>query len=137
MRASWVRGTRWLLWLGTCPRAVVVAGSVPRGPALVRRASSGLVALGAAVGFPVAVVPSPTPRLSPTASLGGCAGHVEAGREPVSLCLPLAPAEAMALGALRVVLVRGPAMGLSLAGPSGFGPGLRALQWFGVCGPGH
>ena len=31
----------------------------------------------------------------------------------------------------------GPAMGLSLAGPSGFGLGLRALRWFGVCGPGH
>ena len=80
----------------------------------------------------------PPPRgLSPPALLGGCAGHVEAGREPGSLCLLLAPAEARALGALRVVLVRGPAMGLSLAGPSGFGLGLRALRWFGVCGPGH
>ena len=80
----------------------------------------------------------PPPRgLSPPALLGGCAGHVEAGREPGSLCLPLAPAEARALGALRVVPVRGPAMGLSLAGPSGFGLGLCALRWFGVCGPGH
>ena len=34
---------------------------VPLGPALVRRASSGPVALGALVGFPVAVVPSPNP----------------------------------------------------------------------------
>ena len=35
----------------------------------------------------------PPPRgLSPPALLGGCAGHVEAGREPGSLCLPLAPA---------------------------------------------
>ena len=33
----------------------------PRRPALVRRSSSGPVALGAPVGFPVAVVPSPTP----------------------------------------------------------------------------
>ena len=80
----------------------------------------------------------PPPRgLSLPALLGGCAGHVEAGREPGSLCLPLAPAEARALGALRVVRVRGPAMGLSLAGPSVFGLGLRALRWFGVCGPGH
>ena len=80
----------------------------------------------------------PPPRgLSPPALLGGCAGHVEAGREPGSLCLPLAPAEARALGALRVVPVQGPPMGLSLAGPSGFGLGLRALRWFGVCGPGH
>ena len=29
LRASRVRGTRWALWLGTCPRAVVVAGGVP------------------------------------------------------------------------------------------------------------
>ena len=29
-----------------------------------------------------------------------------------------------------VVPVRGPAMGLSLAGPSGVGFGLRALRWF-------
>ena len=80
----------------------------------------------------------PPPRgLSPQALLGGCAGHVEAGREPGSLCLPPAPAEARALGALRVVPVRGPAMGSSLAGPSGFGLGLRALRRFGVCGPGH
>ena len=80
----------------------------------------------------------PPPRgLSPPALLGGCAGHVEAGREPGSLCLPLAPAQARAPGALRVVPVRGAAMGLSLAGPSGLGLGLRALRWFGVCGPGH
>ena len=53
------------------------------------------------------------------------------------MCLSLAPAEARELSALRVVPVRGPAMGLSLAGPSGFGLGLLALWWFGVCGPGH
>ena len=29
VHASRVRGTRWPLWLGTCPRAVVVAGGVP------------------------------------------------------------------------------------------------------------
>ena len=34
VRASRVRGTRWPLWLGTCPCAVVVAGGVP-----LRRAS--------------------------------------------------------------------------------------------------
>ena len=58
--------------------------------------------------------------------LGGCAGHAEAGREPGALCLPLAPAKARALGLLRVVSVLGPAMGLSLVGPSGVGLGLRA-----------
>ena len=40
--------------------AVCLSG-VPRGPALVRRSLSGPVALGAPVGFPAAVVPSPTP----------------------------------------------------------------------------
>ena len=79
----------------------------------------------------------PSRGLSPPALLRGCAGHVEAGREPGSLCLPLAPVEARALGALRVVPVRGPVMGLSLAGPSSFGLWLRALRWFGVCGPSH
>ena len=62
---------------------------------------------------------------------------MEAGREAGSLSLPLAAAEAAALGSLRVVPVRGPAMGLSVAGPSRVGVGLRALRWFDVCGPGH
>ena len=68
-------------------------------------------------------------------SLVGCAEYVEAGQEPGPLCLPLAPAKAGALGSLRDVRVRGPAMGLPLAGPSGFSVGLRALRAFGVCGP--
>ena len=72
---------------------------------------------------------SPHRGLAPPALLRGCAGHVEAGREPGSLCLPLPPAEAGALNSIRVVPVRGPAMGLSLAGPSGVGAGLRALRW--------
>ena len=87
--------------------------------------------------FPSPWCLSPPRGLSPPALLGGCAGHVEAGREPGSLCLPLAPAEAGAPGALRVVPVRGRMMGLSLAAPSGFGLALRALRWCGVCGPGH
>ena len=57
---------------------------------------------------------------------------MEAGRETGSLCRPLATAEAAALGSLRVVPVRGPAMGLSLAGPSGVGLWLRVLRWL-VC----
>ena len=71
---------------------------------------------------------SPGGGLASPALLGGCAGHAEAGQEPGSLCLPLAPAEAGALGSLRVVPVWGPAMGLSLAGLSGVGLGLRALR---------
>ena len=44
-----------LLWLTAC------LSGVPRGPALVRRALSSPVALGAPVGFPNAVVPFPIP----------------------------------------------------------------------------
>ena len=51
------------------------------------------------------------------------------------MCLPLAPAEAGALDSLRVVPVRGPTMGLSLAGPSGVGLGLRALRCFACMDP--
>ena len=65
-------------------------------------------------GFPTLWCLSPPRGLAPLALLGGCTGHAEAGREPGSLCLPLAPAEAGPLGSLRVVPIRGPAMGLSL-----------------------
>ena len=51
---------------------------------------------------------SPHQGLAPPALLGGCAADAEAGREPGLLCLPRAPAEAGALGLLRVVPVRGP-----------------------------
>ena len=51
------------------------------------------------------------------------------------VCLPLAPAVAGALGSLRGVPVRGPAMGLSLADPSGVGLGLCALQWLACVDP--
>ena len=87
--------------------------------------------------FPSPWCVPPPQGLSPPALLGCCAGHVEVGRETSSLCLPLAPAEARALSEPRVVPVRGPAMGLSLAGPSGFCLALRALRWFGACGPGR
>ena len=43
--------------------------------------------------------------------LGGCTGNLEAGREPGSLCLPLAPAEAGSLGSLRVAPLLGPRNG--------------------------
>ena len=79
----------------------------------------------------------PPAVLSPPALLGGCAGHEEAGRELGSLCLPLAPAEARALGALRVVPVRGPAIGLSLAGPPRLRSWAACAAVVGVCGPDH
>ena len=41
----------------------------------------------------------------------------------------------MALDSLRVVPVRGPAMGSSLAGPSGVGIGLPALLWLACVDP--
>ena len=78
---------------------------------------------------------SPAGGLAPPDLLGSCAGHAEACREPGSLCLPLAPAKPGALRSLRVVPVRGPAMGLSLAGPSGVGLGLRALRWLACVDP--
>ena len=40
--------------------------------------------------FPTPRCLSPPRRLAPPALLGGCAVHAEAGREPGSLCLPLA-----------------------------------------------
>ena len=85
--------------------------------------------------FPLPWCILPLQGLSPPDLLGGCARHVEAGREPGSRCLPLAPAEAGALSSLRVVPARGPAMGLSLAVPSVVDLRLRALRCFGVCGP--
>ena len=82
-----------------------------RGPALLRCVTSRPVSLAASVGFPIDVVPSPTPGAIAPALLGGSAGHMEAGREPGSLCLPLASAEAGSPGSLRVAPVQGVAMG--------------------------
>ena len=117
------------LWPAAC------LSGVPRGPAwyAAPRPVRSLWVLRSA--FPSPWCLSPARGLAPPPLLGGCAGHAEAGLEPGSLCLPLAPAEAGALGSLRVVPVRGPAMGLSLAGPSGVGPGLRALRWLACVDP--
>ena len=69
------------LLLGTCLCALVVASGVhlwrTSWPRVVRRASSSLVALGAPIGFPIAVVPFPTPgACAPgfTGWLGGARG---------------------------------------------------------------
>ena len=129
VRAARVCGTGWPLLLGTCPCALVVDGGVPLwrawwprfgAPRLVRSSRS---RCSGWLSRRPGAVPHPQGTL-----LGGCAGHSEAGRELGSLCLPLAPAVAGALGSLRVLPVWGPAMGLSLAGPSGVGLGLRALR---------
>ena len=71
------------LWPAAC------LSGVPCGSALVRRSSSGPVALGAPVGFPVAVVPSPTPgAVAPgfTGWLRGAGG----GRPRTGLFVPAA-----------------------------------------------
>ena len=113
-------------------RACLVCLVAPRGaPRLVRSRSSWCFFSA----FLTLWCLSPNRGLVPPALLGGSAGHAEAGRKPGSLCLPLAPAEAGALGSLRLVPVRAPAMGLSLAGPSGVGLGLRALRWLACVDP--
>ena len=117
------------LWPAAC------LSGVPRGSTwcAAPRPVRSLPLLWSAVLSPWCLFP---PRgLSPPDLLGVCAAHVEARREPGSLCLPLAPAEAGTLGSLGFVLVWGPALGLSLAGPSGFGLGLRALRWFACVDP--
>ena len=92
------------LWPAACP------SGVPRGPAwcAAPRPVQSLSVLQSA--FPTKWCLSPTQGLAPPALLGGCAGHAEAGREPGSFCLPLAPAKTRAPGLLRVVPVRGPAI---------------------------
>ena len=133
-RAVRVSGTRWRLLFCTCPCALAVAGGVPLwraswprvgAPRLVRSSRSPCSGR-----LSRRVDAFPYRRLSPPDLLGGCAGQVEAGREPGSWCPLLAPAEAGALRSLRVVPVRGPAMGPALAGLSDVGLPLRALGWF-------
>ena len=62
---------------------------VPGGPALVHRATSGPVALGAPVGFPVAVVPSPTPGAVAPGFTGRLRG-ARVGRPRTGLIVPAA-----------------------------------------------
>ena len=93
VRALRVCGTRRPSLLGTCPCALVVAGSVPlwraSWPRVVRRASSGPVALGAPVGFPDAVVPFPTPGACAPGFTGRLRG-ARGGRPRTGLIVPAA-----------------------------------------------
>ena len=131
-----VCGTQRPSLLGTCLCALVVAGGVPlwraSWPRLVRRASSGPVALGAPVGFPVAVVPFPNLGASApgfTRRLCGARG----GRPRTRLFVPAAGPR------------RGGSAGLAprrtRSGPRDWGvPGGSLRRWsavVGVCGPGH
>ena len=117
------------LWPAAC------LSGVPRGPAwcAAPRPVRSLSVLRSA--FPMTWCLSPSRGLSPPDLVGGCAGHAEAGGEPGSLCVLLAPTKEGALGSLRVLPFRGPAMGLSLAGPSGVCLGLRALRWLACVDP--
>ena len=117
------------LWPAAC------LSGVPPGPAWCAAPRSVLSLSVLRLAFSSPWCLSPSRGLALPVLLGGCAGHAEAGREEGSLCLPLAPAKAGALGSLRVVPVRGPAMGLVLAGPSGVGLGLRALRWLACVDP--
>ena len=118
------------LWPAAC------LSGVPRGPAwcAAPRPVRSLSVLRSA--FPTPWCLSPPREPAPPALLGGCAGHAEAGREPGSLCLPLAPAEAGALGSPRRTR-SGPRDGVVPGGS------LRRRSWaacaavVGVCGPGH
>ena len=93
VRALRVCGTRRPLLLGTCPCALVVAGGVPlwraSWPRVVRRASSGPVALGAPVGFPDAVVPFPGPGACAPGFTGRLRG-ARGGRPRTGLIVPAA-----------------------------------------------
>ena len=62
---------------------------VPPGPVLVRRSSSGPVALGAPVGFPVGVVPSPKPGAVPPGFTGWLRG-ARGGQPKTGLIVPAA-----------------------------------------------
>ena len=80
-------------WLAAC------LSGVPHGPALVHRASSSPVAVGAPVGFPVAVVPSPNPgAVAP--GFTGWLRRARGGRPRTGLIVP-APGPCRGKGARR------------------------------------
>ena len=132
VRASKVCGTRGPLLLGTCYRALVVAGGVPlrraTSPCVVRRASSSPVALGALIGTLVTVVPCPTWSLAP--GLPGQLRGARGGRPRARLLVPCAGS---CRGRSAEVAPR-----RTRPGPGDRGiPALRALRLFGVCQPSH
>ena len=93
VRAVRVCGTRRPSLLGTCLCGLAVAGSVSpwraSWPRVVRRASSGPVALGAPVGFPVTVVPFPNPGACAPGFTGRLRG-ARGGRPRTGLFVPAA-----------------------------------------------
>ena len=141
VRALRVCGTRWPSLLGTCPCALVVPGGVPlwraSWPRVVRRASSGPVALGAPVGFSDAVVPFPTPGACAPGFTGRLRG-ARGGRPRTGLIVPAAgPRRGRGAGLAPRRTRSGPRDGVVPGGS------LRRRSWaacaavVGVCGPGH
>ena len=141
VRALQVSGTRRPSLLGTCPCALVVASGVPpwraSWPRVVRRALSGPVALGASIGFPVAVVPFPNPGACAPSFTGRLRG-ARGGRPRTGLFVPApGPRRGGAAGLAPHRTRSRPCDGV-LPGGS-----LRCWSWaacaavVGVCGPGH
>ena len=141
LRALRVCGTRRPLLLGACPCALAVAGGLPlwraSWPRMVRRASSGPVALCAPVGFPDAVVPFPTPGACPPGFTGWLRG-ARGGRPRTRLIVPAAgPRGGRGAGLAPHLTLSGPRDGVVPGGS------LRHRSWaacaavVGVCGPGH
>ena len=130
--ASRVCCTRGPLLLETCLCALVVAGGVP----LWRASWLGAESLASVRSLPVLQSAFLTPlcllqaRCFRPQIYWTAARSEEFGRQPSSLWLPLDSAEAGALNSLRVLPVRGPATGFSIAGPSAVGLLLPALQWY-------
>ena len=139
VRALGVCGTRRPLLSGTVPCALFVADGVPLWgalwPRVVHRASSRLVALSAQVGFPVAVVPFPTPGACAPGFTGWLRGA--RGGRPRTGLIVLAPGPRRGGGAgLAPCRTRsGPRVGVVPGGS------LRRRSWaacaavVGVCGP--
>ena len=126
---------------GTCPCALVVVGGVPlwcaSWPRVVRRASSGPVALGALVGFPVAVVPFPSPGACAPGFTGRLRG-AHGGRPRTGLFVPaVGPRRGGGAGLAPRRTRSGPRDGVVPGGS------LRRWSWaacaavVGVCGPGY
>ena len=118
-------------WPATC------LSGVPCGPALVRRASSGPVTLGATVGFPDDVVPFPIPGACDPGFAGRLRG-AHGGRPGTGLFVPAAcPCQGRGSGLAPRRSRSGPRDGVVPGGS------LRRWSWaaravvVGVFGPGH
>ena len=117
------------LWPAAC------LSGVPRCPCLVRRASSGPVALSAPVGSPDAVVPFFTPGAC-TPGFTGYLHGARGGRPRTGLIVPAAgPCRGRGAGLAPRRTHSGPRDGVVPGGFSGVGLGLHALRWLACVDP--